>query len=120
MKKSIIVISSIVAISSAFASVASAVPVVSNLSQIRPVETTPVLARECEEGKTVYVTVKINQNGDVTQASAIRAHAYDAALALRVERSVNQWKFVPAKDSQGHVKEITVVLPVYISSVKPA
>lgn len=88
------------------------------LRDVRPVETTTILARDCEQGKTIQVLVSIDADGSVIDASATDADPYDALLAQRVVEAVKAWKFSPAKDGSGQACKVTVLLPVHIQAIK--
>lgn len=86
-------------------------------SELRPIETTPILARECEEGKTVVLRLAIGADGSVNHAAVEESGHYDELLALRVVSAVKHWKFSPATDANGKAHEVSVLLPIHIQSV---
>ena len=111
MKSKIIIV--IAALASAFTASASV-----NVEKVRPIETTAIMARENEEGKTILLTVTISPDGSVKQATAASLYDYDKLLAERVVRSVRNWTFEPATDEAGNYQEVTVRLPVRIAAVQ--
>jgi len=88
------------------------------LDQVKPVHTTPILARESEEGKTILLSVTINADGSVAKVTAVDSRCCDELLAARVVRSVGNWKFEPALDQNQQPVPATVLLPVNIASVE--
>lgn len=87
-------------------------------AHIQPTETTAILARECELGKTIVLRLHIASDGTVAEADPHELDPYDALLAERVMQSVKQWKFTPATHSDGTPCEIQVLLPIHIQSIE--
>ncbi len=89
-----------------------------NTEKVRPIETTPIMARLNEEGKTILLTVTIRPDGSVKDAIAVSPDDYDKLLADRVVQSVKKWTFEPATNETGKRQEVTVNLPVHIAAVE--
>jgi len=84
---------------------------------IQPIETTPILARDCEAGKTILLEITIQNDGSVQDVRSLDPEPYNAALAARVERSVANWKFSPVNGISNQNASRTIRMPVHITDV---
>lgn len=87
-------------------------------AHIQPIETTTILARECELGKTIVLRLHLTADGTVVDADPHELDPYDVLLAERVMQSVKQWRFTPATRTDGTPCEIQLLLPIHIESIE--
>ncbi len=87
-------------------------------AHIQPIETTTILARECELGKTIVLRLHLTADGTVAKADSHELDPYDVLLAERVMQSVKQWRFTPATRTDGTPCEILLLLPIHIESIE--
>ena len=120
MKSTIIIYIAAITLTALNASAHNADAPTISLERVKPVSTTPILARDCEEGKTILVDVTIDENGKVVEAKAVKSNRHDVLLAERVVRSVQDWTFGPATDEDNHPVAARFLIPVTITSIQSA